>query len=144
MQANARGRSILYVFSFFDVGLVYAHILFVFVFVFVRAELFDLFAMIGCFAFLVLFLFWHCACVRVLFELLRRYIYICNVVLGVAYNVLHKRAVLVCAMRVNVWCVCVCVCVVRDSQARTIQKTTLLALALRCVDIFLLCVRVCV
>ena len=43
-QANARGLSILYVFSFFDVGLIYARILFVFFFV--RAELFDLFAMI--------------------------------------------------------------------------------------------------
>ena len=43
---------------------------------FVRAELFDLFAIIEsefCFVFLVLFVFFlHCACVCVLFELLRR------------------------------------------------------------------------
>ena len=55
-QAGKRtGTFILYVFSLFDVVLVYARILFVF---FVRAELFDLFAMIEsffCFAFLFFF-----------------------------------------------------------------------------------------
>ena len=81
---------------------------------FVRAELFDLFAMIEsefCFAFLFLILFF--------FGILLMYVF-CSSSCGdkfiyvtcfwvVLYDVLHKRAVLVCAMRVNV-CVCVCVC----------------------------------
>ena len=81
---------------------------------FVRAELFDLFAMIEsefCFAFLVLFLFF---CIVLVYVFCSsscgdKFIYV-TCFWFLLYDVLHKRTVLVCAMCVNV-CVCVCVCV---------------------------------
>ena len=81
---------------------------------FVRAEeLFDLFAMIEsefCFAFFLIFF-----CIVLVYVFCssscgNKFIYVmCFWVLF--YDVIHKRAVLVCAMCVNV-CVCVCVCCV--------------------------------
>ena len=58
-QAGKRtGAFILYVFSLFDVVLVYVRILFMF---FVRAELFDLFAMIESFFCFTFLFFLYCA-----------------------------------------------------------------------------------
>ena len=121
-------------------------------FFFVRAELFDLFAMIEsefCFAFLFLFLFFCIVLVYVFCSIScgDKFIYVTCFCFSL-YDVLHKRTVLVCAMRVNV-CVCVCVCVCGAGQSSqhntknnfTCARTGGESIYFCCVCV---CVRVCV